>query len=65
MSELPVDVGPDEFHDYRIEFEGSTHRMYVDDELIYEGTDDRLTGYDRIGFHVGHTVAIRNVRFSQ
>lgn len=65
MSELPVDVGPDEFHDYRIEFEGTTHRMYVDDQLIFKGTDDRLTEYDRIGFHVGHTTAIRNVRFSR
>jgi hypothetical protein len=65
VEETPVDVGVDEFHDYRVEFEGTTHRLYVDDQLVFEGTDDRLTEYDRIGFHVGHTVAIRNIRFSR
>lgn len=65
MGDLPVDIVPDEFHDYRVEFQGSRHRMYVDDTLIYEGEDDRLSGFGHIGFHLGNVCEIRDVRYAE
>lgn len=60
-----VDIKPNEFHRYRVEFAENRHRMYLDDEMIFRSGEKALVTAGFVGFHCGSHTSVRDVNVKE
>ncbi|KXB02362.1 hypothetical protein AKJ43_01910 [candidate division MSBL1 archaeon SCGC-AAA261D19] len=61
-SRVPVDLKPNKFHKYKVEFHDDWFKMYIDDVLISQISDNTHTEEGHLGIHCGSSTTFKNIQ---